>query len=55
MSTIANPHDAFCKYVLGRPKLAGAFLEHFLPAALVAPLDLAARAPARFFCGPSPG
>jgi len=45
MTTLANPHDAFCKYVLGRPKLAGAFLEHFLPAALVAPLDLASLAP----------
>jgi len=41
MTTLSNPHDAFCKYVLGRPEQAGAFLDHFLPSELVAPLDLA--------------
>jgi len=40
MSTLANPHDAFCKSVLGRPEQAEAFLTHFLPAELLAPLDL---------------
>ena len=41
MGTVANPHDAFCKFVLGKPELAAAFLAHFLPAAAVLPLDLA--------------
>ena len=45
MSTLATPHDGFCKYVLGRTEQAGAFLAHFLPTAIVAPLDLATLAP----------
>ena len=40
MADIANPHDAFCKYVLGRPEQARAFLSHFLPEEIRAPLDL---------------
>jgi len=40
MGTVANPHDAFCKFVLGKPELAAAFLAHFLPAEAVLPLDL---------------
>ena len=45
MSTLANPHDAFCKYVLGRAEQASAFLTHYLPGDLVAPLNLSTLAP----------
>ncbi len=40
MSTVSNPHDVFCKHVLGRPDLAAGFLRHFLPDDVVAGLDL---------------
>lgn len=41
MAERTNPHDEFFKYMLGRPETARDFLGHYLPAEVVALLDLA--------------
>jgi predicted transposase/invertase (TIGR01784 family) len=40
MSEIKNPHDAFFKQLFARPGVAREFLENYLPAHLIATLDL---------------
>lgn len=39
MSTLTNPHDKFFKAVFGRKEVAQDFLQHYLPADVVALLD----------------
>jgi predicted transposase/invertase (TIGR01784 family) len=41
MNELSNPHDRFFKEVFSRPEVARDFLENYLPAAVVAQLDLA--------------
>ncbi|NCQ33037.1 MAG: Rpn family recombination-promoting nuclease/putative transposase, partial [Armatimonadetes bacterium] len=38
--SLANPHDRFFKQAFGQPEAARDFLLHYLPAAVVAALDV---------------
>lgn len=40
MADLTNPHDRFFKDLLSRPEAAASFLENYLPAEIVAALDL---------------
>ncbi len=44
-SHLTNPHDRFFRYFLGHPDRARMFIRHFLPAQVVAPLDLSGLQP----------